>query len=71
MLVNAAMLPNQDLPFIMKVTPNHYIGLESKLRVNGGMVQFDYWTWGNPIASLSIPTATFEKHYYGAVIARR
>jgi hypothetical protein len=71
LLINSAMLPKQDIPFFMKVTPNHYIGLESKIRVFNDTVEFVYWTWGNPLALLSIPVATFQKHYYGALIAQR
>jgi hypothetical protein len=69
-LINSPLI-GEPVPFVLKFTPNHYIKLESTIRTIGSNVEFEYWSFGDPIRTRSVDKATFEKHYYGAIIAER
>lgn len=52
-------------------TGRHVIALESPLvfDLNLQKVTFDYWSWGDPVATLTLALPHFQRTYLGAVIA--
>jgi hypothetical protein len=70
LLINSHLLkPVDNQNRVMSAFPNHYIALLSPITESGGVVTFDYWSWGAVTRSAMMPTEQFESNYYGAVIA--
>jgi len=51
---------------------HHMITLESPMIINeaANSVKFDYWTWGQPVKTLSTTVDSLKDGYKGAIIAR-
>jgi len=62
-----AQVPTDSLAMF----PYHWLALDSRIVDGPGGVRFDAWSFGaaSPYRTVTVPTATFEQHYYGAVIA--
>lgn len=74
-LVNAALLlpaGNDSVEGrVLGSFPYHWLALESPVVDVPGGVRLTSWSFGRPAPhrSVTVPTAAFEQHYYGAVIA--
>ena len=49
----------------------HMITLESPMTIDeaNNKVTFDYWTWGQPIKTLTTTVDVLKANYYGAITA--
>lgn len=52
-------------------TATHMITVESPFAINAAtnQVTFDYWTWGQPVKTLSVSLATLQANFLGQIVA--